>query len=297
VVVDFDTVADELYALMPEEFTATRTAREKQARAEGDRQLADRIHGLGKPNMVAWLANQLVRERADEVGPLLELGGQLREATAALQGDALRALSQQRHQIVYALVQQARAIAGTAGHRVSEDTARGLEQTLSAALADETAGQQLAAGRLTEGMQPGGFGLVGGDQPPASAPTGAVAGRRPAPRPASEEQVEQRRAAQLERVEHDLADAQAAADAAQREQSQAESELAEVTRQQQEAARRADELRTQLDDAMHDQLTAERAERRARTSLDRAERSSRDAQRRVREATDRRDRLRAEADA
>jgi len=147
--VDFDSVADELYSLTPEEFTAARTAREKEARAQGDRQLAERIHGLSKPSVVAWLANQLVRERADEIGPLLDLGGQLREATAALQGEALRALSQQRHQIVYALVQQARAIASAAGHRVSEDAARGLEQTLSAALADEAAGQRLAAGRLT----------------------------------------------------------------------------------------------------------------------------------------------------
>jgi hypothetical protein len=293
VVVDFDTVADELYALTPEEFTAARTAREKEARAHGDRELAERIHALAKPSVVAWLANQLVRERADEIGPLLELGGQLREATVALQGDALRALSQQRHQIIYALVQQARAIASAAGHRVSEDTARGLEQTLSAALADETTGQRLASGRLTEGLQPDSFGL--GDQTPAPAATGTAAGRRPALRPTSDEQVEQRRAALLQRAEQDTTEAQAAADTAQRERDQADTELTDVTRQREQAAGRVDDLRMQLDEAMHDQLTAERAERRARTSLDRADRSSREAQRRLREATDRRDRLRAEA--
>lgn len=288
-------MADELYALTPEEFTAARTAREKEARAQGDRELAERIHALAKPSVVAWLANQLVRERADEIGPLLELGGQLREATVALQGDALRALSQQRHQIIYALVQQARAIAGAAGHRVSEDTARGLEQTLSAALADETTGQRLASGRLTEGLQPDGFGLIGGDQTPAPTAAGPAAGRRPAPRPTSDEQVEQRRAALLQRAEQDTTEAQAAADTAQRERDQAETELTDVTRQREQAAGRVDDLRMQLDEAMHDQLTAERAERRARTSLDRADRSTRDAQRRLREATDRRDRLRAEA--
>jgi hypothetical protein len=295
VVVEFETVADELYALTPEEFTAARTAREKEARSQGDRQLAERIHALGKPSVVAWLANQLVRERADEVGPLLELGDQLREATAALQGDALRALSQQRHQIIYALVQQARGIAGAAGHRVSEDTARGLEQTLSAALADETAGQRLASGRLTEGMQPDGFGLIGGDQTPVPTAAGAATGRRQAPRPASDEQVEQRRAALLQRAEQDIANAQAAADTAQRERDQAGTELTDVTRQREQAASRVDDLRTQLDEAMHEQLTAERAERRARTSLDRADRSAREAHRRLQEATDRRDRLGADA--
>jgi hypothetical protein len=299
--VDFDAVADELYSLTPDEFTAARTAREKQARAEGDRQLAERIRGLAKPSVVAWLANQLVRERAAEVGPLLELGGQLREATAALRGEALRSLSQQRHQIVYALVQQARAIASAAGHRVSEDTARGLEQTLSAALADEAAGQRLAAGRLTEAMQPDGFGLIGGDQAASAAParttpapTAPAPGRRPAPSPTSAEQAEQRRAALLQRAERDVSEANAATEAAQRERDQAETELTEAVRQREQVTSRVDDLRTQLDEAMHEQLLAERGERRARTAVDRAERTAREAQRRLREATDRRDQLRAE---
>ncbi len=40
---DLDAVADELYALWPAEFTAARTAREKEARAEGDKALAAQI--------------------------------------------------------------------------------------------------------------------------------------------------------------------------------------------------------------------------------------------------------------
>jgi hypothetical protein len=70
--------------------------------------LAAQIHQLTKPNLVAWLANQLARERADEIRPLLELGVALREATATLSGQQLRELSRQQRQLVYALVQQAR---------------------------------------------------------------------------------------------------------------------------------------------------------------------------------------------
>ncbi|HEU5110811.1 MAG TPA: hypothetical protein VFT95_19905, partial [Micromonosporaceae bacterium] len=157
---DLDAVADELYGLWPGEFTAARTAREKEARAAGDKELAAQVKALGKPTTVGWLANRLVRDHADELQPLLDLGDALREATAVLQGDELRSLSQQQHQLVAALVRQARRDAAAAGHRVGEDAARGLEETLRAALADADLSEQLAAGRLTGGLQHAGFGVA-----------------------------------------------------------------------------------------------------------------------------------------
>jgi len=51
--VDLDTVADELYGLPPEEFTAARTAAEKEAKAAGEMELAAQIRTLAKPNQVA----------------------------------------------------------------------------------------------------------------------------------------------------------------------------------------------------------------------------------------------------
>jgi hypothetical protein len=131
-----DEVADELYGLPPEEFTAARTRYEKQARQAGDRELAARLHSLAKPSVAAWLANQLVRERRDELLPLAQLGAGLREATEKLAGDELRQLSRQQHELLYALVQQARQLARASGRSVSEDTARRLEDTLQAAVAD-----------------------------------------------------------------------------------------------------------------------------------------------------------------
>ncbi|MBA2554973.1 MAG: hypothetical protein H0V10_15035, partial [Geodermatophilaceae bacterium] len=76
---ELDAVAAELYALDPAEFTATRTEREKQAKADGDKELAKQIHQLRKPTVTAWLANLLARERPDSLRPLTELGGQLQE--------------------------------------------------------------------------------------------------------------------------------------------------------------------------------------------------------------------------
>ena len=58
---DLESTAAELYGLAPGDFVAARTAAEKQARAEGDRELAGKIRALGKPTAAAWVANQLVR--------------------------------------------------------------------------------------------------------------------------------------------------------------------------------------------------------------------------------------------
>ena len=69
---DVDEVADELYALAPRDFVAARDARSKEAKAAGDPDAAKQIAALRKPTVVAWVANLLVRRRADDVEPLLE---------------------------------------------------------------------------------------------------------------------------------------------------------------------------------------------------------------------------------
>ena len=56
-------VADELYDLVPDEFTSARNARAKEAKTD-DRELADRITQLKKPSPAAWIVNRLVREHA-----------------------------------------------------------------------------------------------------------------------------------------------------------------------------------------------------------------------------------------
>src|ERR1700729_4571101 len=80
--------ARELYGLPLGEFTAARAERSRQARTNGDRDAAAVIAKLPKPNVVAWLANQLARQHPGELRPLLALGESLRQATADL--DAAR---------------------------------------------------------------------------------------------------------------------------------------------------------------------------------------------------------------
>ncbi len=293
----FDEVADELYGLAPEEFTAARTRHEKAARRRGDRDEAASIHALAKPSVPAWLANQLVREQRDALAPLLELGAGLREATARLAGEDLRRLSRQQHEVVAALVQQARSIARTAGRPVSDDAARALEDTLRAALAEDAAAQQLLAGRLTKALPPPGFGgsgFGGGGAAETPVRKSAPAGK---PKKARASDDEQRRRAERELTEAQsaLAEAAAALDEARASRDDAQARVTESDQAAQATHAKVEELRRQLEEATAAASDADRLRHDQAEGLRRAEGSVRAAERRHAQAQERRDRLAAGA--
>lgn len=280
--VSVDEVADELYGLPLDEFTAVRNERAKQAREAGDRQASEAIRALAKPSAVAWLANQLVRHRHDEIDPLVELGASLREATASLDADQLRALSKQQHQVIYALTQQARQLASEAGQPVSDATARGLEQTLHAALADENAARALSSGRLTSTLDSSGFpGVDGVAAGQAVLAPQLERARRPAAEKTDPAELARR---QRERAEQDVADARAAAQQADAERDEANRRLQASDDTTKAAADEVERLRQALDDAMTARANAERDERQARKDAERADRAARTAQRRLSDA-------------
>src|SRR4051812_23210561 len=156
--IDLDRVAEELYALPPEEFTAARDRRAAEARAEGQAALAGQLRALRKPTQGAWAVNLLARERPKQLGELLDLGASLRAAQASLQGDELRRLSAQRGQVVGALAQDALRLARQAGRAPTAGVQREVEQTLEAALADPEAAETVRAGRLSSALSYAGFG-------------------------------------------------------------------------------------------------------------------------------------------
>ncbi|WP_458247370.1 hypothetical protein [Streptomyces sp. MAI_2237] len=147
---DLESVADELYGLRPQDFTAARDARAAEARRAGDRALAGKIGTLRRPSLAAWASNLLVREQPEEIEPLLRIGDGLRQAHHDLDGAQLRELSRQRHLVVNALSRQARQLTAQAGHPIGEDVQREVEGILHAVLADPAAAQEWAAGRLVK---------------------------------------------------------------------------------------------------------------------------------------------------
>jgi hypothetical protein len=292
---DIDQIADELYALSPDDFRAARDERAAQARASGDKTLARAITGLRRPVVSAWLVNLLARESPAQMSELLALGESLRDAQQALDGDRLRELSTQRRGLVGAMVSEAKQLADRAGRTVSLQVEREVEATLQAALADPDAAAEVSAGRLAGPLSYAGLG--GGEAVPLR-PARKREGAPPRPAPAKKEPAE--RSARGQRgAPVDLAERRAAREAAQQEAREAaaaerkEREAAAARQAVQDAEGVAAAARTALDDAErvvasaraeHDTLRqqAEQLDRELAEALaaqSRATRALRDAQR------------------
>jgi hypothetical protein len=280
---DVAEIAERLYGLLPEEFTAARDAEAKRVRASGDRESASAIAGLRRPSLAAWLVNALVRHRHNEVEQLLALGEALRTAQQGLAGDQVRALGRQRQQVLAAIGRQARALARELGHPVSEDVGLEVEQTLGAAMADPAIAEAVRSGRLTSPTSYAGLGLDADSAgtPPrrlsvvkdSAAEQTATArptkGRRGATSPSDADERARRREEESRRREAERR-------AAELEQARAEAEEAEQAYEEAAAAARAARQR-------HDE--AEQAVEEGRARVDQLEQDLRRAEHELSEAT------------
>jgi paraquat-inducible protein B len=265
--VDLESVADELYSLPREEFTAARNAAAGRARAHGHRGLAEQIGALRRPSTAAWLANRLAREHPEQVRALRQLGDGLRAAQRQGHGDELRRLSQQRHELIHAIVQQVRALAG---HPVSEAISDELVNTFTAAVNSSSAAQALAGGHLTVALDPADaaaelFAGAGAAGPSRGAPDSGTDRVRQRIDPGHRD---------LDRLRKQAADADTARDDAQRALTDAEQALADAT-----ATLR--ELRARLEAAEQVKREAHSRIRTAQRSFDAADQLAREAHQRV----------------
>ncbi|MCG7287485.1 hypothetical protein MHY85_16080 [Cellulomonas sp. ACRRI] len=175
---DLAEVAAGLYGVPPAEFTAARTAAVRAARQDGDRDLARSVGALRKPSSAAAAVNLLVRERADDLAGLLDLGVRLREAQAALAGADLRALHAEQQRAVGAAADAALdLLGGAAGAAVRGQ----VEATLRAAMGDPDAAAAVATGLLVRDLFSSGFEPVdvdGAVAVPGAPPLAGAPGRR-----------------------------------------------------------------------------------------------------------------------
>ncbi|MFP5253922.1 MAG: hypothetical protein ACLGH4_09015 [Actinomycetes bacterium] len=234
-----EAIAEELYGLVPAEFTAARNEAAKQAKGEGDKALGERIASLKKPSTAAWVVNLLVREDADEIGQMLDVGEALQRAQADLDGDALRELNRQRRKLITVMAQRGRSLARDCGVKVSGAVTEQVEQTLHAAMVDGDAAAAVRTGMLVEPLAPEGFGgmkvanamahtALGRDSSAAGATSRTTprrgASRRTGLRAVPEEDPEERRREQRAREREE---ARAALTAAEANLAEAKSELGE----------------------------------------------------------------------
>ena len=280
--------AELLYATAPEDFVSARDALAREAKAAGDAAAAKDIGLLRKPAVAAFVVNVLVLERRDEVASFVQLGDALREATSSMSGPELRDLSRRRHQLVTALVRQARELALARGQRVGEDVLRAVEETLHAALSTPEAAERVLSGRLTSPLRVTGF-APGGDGSAAPRKTPEPSGPRRRGGGSSTSHGARRKS-----LEEQLAAAWAAArdaadtrDLAERALDQALAGLAETEREATRLTREVERLQAelaeheeQLEAAESDRASAAETLKEARQRHQEAERAA-DAARRT----------------
>ena len=269
-------VADELYGLPPSAFTQARDERAGQARAAGDRDLADAIRKLRRPTVSAWTVNRLARETPGQVNELLELGESLREAQQALAGDRLRDLSTQRRRLVTGLVQEARRLAEQSGQPLTASAEREVQETLEAALADPAVGEAVRSGRLTTALSYAGLGASVDIHGAVAVWPEPVEQPRRRAAPAGDRERETRRPAASKRPAREAGTAPRDREEAKAaERARREAEAAERARQEAEAAER--NRQDAAEDAREAQATLDEAEREVASAREEHE----DLQRRI----------------
>ncbi|PRB41824.1 hypothetical protein CQ020_21885 [Arthrobacter sp. MYb23] len=154
---DLRDATQELYAVMPRDFTAARTALARQAKDRGDKDLAQQIGSLPKPAAGAWAINMLAVHKPEVIDGVVRFGHSLRAAQEEADAAAFRELGQQRQGQLTSAVHAAKDLAGGLGAPLSAAAAADVEQTLRAAMADTGAAAAVATGRLVRGLSGSGF--------------------------------------------------------------------------------------------------------------------------------------------
>ena len=162
---ELDDIVRELYVLPPTDFVAARNDLVRQARAAGNREIAERLQQLRRPTRSAWLVNLLASDSA-AMQRLSALGRQLREAQTGLAAAELRSLAEQRRRLIADLMERAQAYADEAGARLTPTVLSEVQATLQAALVDLAGAMMIRNGRLVRPLSHSGF----GPRPRVSAP-------------------------------------------------------------------------------------------------------------------------------
>jgi hypothetical protein len=285
----------DLFSVPPGRFVATRDRLAAAARDEGDRRRAGEISRLRRPTVSAWAVNLLALQAPDELGPLLDIGAELRTAWA--QGGGLGDAERRRSDLIARLVRRAVELAADAGNPVRDGANREIEETLNAATVDPEAAEQVRAGRLTRPLSHAGFAPPGILPVPATpissaaragGPPKRAPGRTAAPRHGEERRLRLRRLT----VAVDNAADQVAA--TERDEAGRESELDEAQSALAAATDEVERLRAELRDRQADREKVERRVRLARREHERAVRAAAAARRNAEEARRRLDQAVAE---
>lgn len=253
-----DEELDRLYGLPLAEFTGARNELASELVKAGNREAADEVKALRKPSLSAWTVNQLARKERLQVRSLMTAAERLRDAQAKLlRGEGREELQEavRRHrEVVGPLLDSAKKLLRSAGHPATDATLERIRETLTA-VAGHDEGKLVEEGRLSEDLDPAGFGPV-----TAAPSTGKRTAARPAPQRKESEQRKRIDEAkrEVDRLRAEIAERKARARQATSEARQAEraAEAAKKAVEKEEAE--LEQLTTRLE-AAKDALEASRS--------------------------------------
>ncbi len=232
---DLDAVRAELYGGTPADFVARRDELAKQARGDGDRELATAIKALRRPTAGAWYLNVASAAGLTSLRELLDLGRALRETQAAGDFAALRDLAARRGPLVNRVLRDLAAHLAQVGVAATGGGLDEVRTTLGAALADPAIDQLVRDGRVDRPLSYGGFGEV--DMAVVAPAAGTSGGAKDSPEKAAAAAKDQLAAARRELA------------AAERERAVIESHSLEAGSGLRAARKRVETLETELDRA------------------------------------------------
>jgi len=248
---DLHEAAQELYAVLPRDFTSARTSLVRVAKEDGNKELAQEIGRLPKPAAGAWAINMLAAHRPEVIDGVVRFGASLRAAQEESDAAAFRELSQQRQGQLTSAVHAAKDLADELGAPLSAAAASDVEQTLRAAMADAGAARAVGTGRLVRGLSGSGFESVDLTDAVAAASaediagSGSAAGTEagPAAEPVRKKAAAAKEAANKEKKPKEQATSLADRRAAKRQAAlkQAQDEFQGADREAQDAEKKASE--------------------------------------------------------
>jgi hypothetical protein len=247
---NLEDATDQLYAASLPEFVSERARLAKELRDAGNPEDAAALTKLKKPNVAAWVLNQLARRNRRDVDLLLDAGHRLREAqSGALRGAERESFEQARtahREALQRLTRDAEELLAEERGGASASVLNQIGEALRAASISESGRELLARGRFVEPPRAAGFDVVselaGGAPPPSRRARTADREEQRKAKEALRAATARRRDADREaaRAEQAAAKARAHADEAAREAQAARERADAAAAEVEEAERRVD---------------------------------------------------------
>ncbi len=264
---------DLLFEAPLDEFIGRRDELAKRLKAEGDLDAWNMVKALRKPALSAWVVNQLARSHSDDIRALVAAGEEIEEAQRrTLSGERVGFDSARSDE--NAALQRLRVAAAEVMPSITSTTVERVTNSLMAGARSTEGRALLVAGRLTNDVEPQGFGAfagfvvatanaVGPDETPEVSPPADAGPELPADEAGTLESARQDLAYAVRAAIDSAKDTEAKATDAEQGAAKAEKKAKDADAKAKEADAKAKEAVAKAKDA---RVKAVETDRRARMS-------------------------------